>query len=500
MRSIRVIAVLLMVTVVAMAASAQVTVICPTNCPVTVVTWTPTAALVTSTPKPFASATNAPILSATPSQTPTQAEPTPTPENATVVPNSGARGYTTSPAELGYIAAQAQAGVEPYKSEVTNVLTYANRSWNYTVAPVTSCGGADTPAWQDDAGGTPILYGKALAYWLTGNAQYAADVKSILESIGTKVTSITTSDQQCRLNFGWSVPEMVAAADLIEDYWRGLTCTGTTTTVYGDTVTGSGSCKRLFQNWLVKNPYYIISYAAEDRVNNWAAAATTALAYIADYVQDRGDLQLTHRMPGAANVFYTPAQAYAHANQLALDRMNGYRVEGSGGCDAFSASLQNSQYAYVKSQITENGILPDELRRDEDFCNLPHYAAGKYENYPQVALGNNIQQCELMLRRGDSRCYDNVATNDIPAYTFVSGGKSFTTHLYAGRGSIERAINAIIVDAGTPWQHDEALKLAYRYYVTHYRLSAANVARWKSQFSAGAGCSQDVCLALAGVP
>jgi hypothetical protein len=166
----------------------------------------------------------------------------------------------------------------------------------------------------------------------------------------TEVKTISLDHTQCQLNFGWGTPELVAAADLIEDYWSTQTCTGPTSTLYTDTTIGSGNCKVLFQNWLVKNPYYIVSYAAENSKSNWGAAATNATAYIADYLWDRPEVRLIHRSPPQVNdgedTARTPSEAYAYANQLMFDRMNGYGVEygSSKSCDYLSGPQQSSQW------------------------------------------------------------------------------------------------------------------------------------------------------------
>ncbi|GIV82259.1 MAG: hypothetical protein KatS3mg051_1613 [Anaerolineae bacterium] len=67
----------------------------------------------------------------------------------------------------------------------------------------------------------------------------------------------------------------------------------------------------------------------------------------------------------------TPAEAYAHANQLALDRMNGYRVDyhSSVGCDFMSGDQQLPDFPPVKSQITEQG---HHLRRCAPRGSLQH--------------------------------------------------------------------------------------------------------------------------------
>jgi len=444
-----------------------------------------------------------PASESTPTASPTQArveaEPTQTPELELLSHTTGtSRGYLTTPQELTAIAKKAEQGIEPYQSAVNDAIRWADREWKYEFKAHENCSSADRPAWNDNGGGTPILYAKALAYHLTGDIRYAEEAKSILESIMTEVERIDDDNQRCRLVFGWGTPELVASADLIEDHWWNQTCTGPTGTQYTDTQIGTGNCKQLFQNWLAKNPYYIVSYSAESGKSNWGAAATNTIAYIADYLWDRPDIILVHRNPPLRNdgkdLMMTPSEAYAYANKLALDRMNGFGVEygSSTSCDYLSGSQQNSQWPPVKSQISELGIIPEDARREQD-CNIPAYN-GKYQNYPQIHLGNNIQQCELMLRRGDASCYDNIDNSDIPDYTFIGpDGISRTTHLYPGRGSIERAIKAIIVDSNTEWRHDSALEVAFRYYYVHHTLPGFE--QWAAQLNGQPDdCSQDVCF------
>jgi hypothetical protein len=409
------------------------------------------------------------------------------------------RGYQTTPQELAAVQQKADQGIEPYQSAVANVLDQAKRKWDYGMDAFETCKGADNPAWLDEEKGIARLYARALAYHLTGDSQYAQEVQEILQRIMTEVKQFDLKKQQCRLNLGWSTPELVAAADLLEEYWADHTCTGPTSTLYKQTTIGTGSCKALFQNWLIKNAYYVVSYTAEDAQSNWGAAGTNATAHVADYLADRPEVLIVHRRPKLQDseafdeITLTPAAAYAWANQMMLDRMNGYRVDlhSSNSCDYLQGKQQSSNWAPAKSQITENGIIPEDARREE-YCNVPKYN-GEYQNYPQVHLGNNIQQCELMLRRGDSACYDNVDQSDLPNYTFTgTDGKQKTTHLHPGRGSIERAIKAIIVDAKTQWKHDSALEMAYRYYYNHHTLPGFE--QWFAELDQPGGCDQDVCF------
>jgi hypothetical protein len=438
------------------------------------------------------------VVNNTPTLSPTQGllEPTQTPIPAPPLVKS--RGYLTTPQELALIASKANQGLDPYHNAVAVVIQWAEKEWNYEINAYETCATANEPRWSDNGGGIPILYAKALAYPLTGDTRYAEEVKNILERVMTEAKSISSKSQQCILNFGWSTPELVASADLIEEYWRNKDCTGPISTRHSDLRIDYGNCKILFQNWLVKNPYYIVSYAATSSKSNAGAAATNATAYIADYLWDRPDVLLVHRNPPQVNdgqiLKFTPSEAYAYANQLALDRMNGYGVEygSSFSCDVLHGEQQSSQWAPVKSQISQTGIIPEDARRQE-YCNISIYN-GEYQNYPQIHLGNNIQQCELMLRRGDSSCYDNVDISDIPNYTFVGpDGKPKTTHLYPGRGSIERAIKAIIIDSSTEWQHDSALEVAFRYYYLNHTLPGFEL--WATQLSRQTdNCGQDVCF------
>jgi hypothetical protein len=408
--------------------------------------------------------------------------------------SSSSRGYTTTPAELRAIAQKAKAGIEPYKSAVKEVIEWANRPLP-TVPTTVTCRDADDPQWIDDKG-VGVVYASAMAYHLTGDKAYARKVVKQIKQILKNVTSIPIDEQQCRLNFSWGIPELVASADLIEDFWRDKDCPGPVSAKLRNTTMRRGDCKVRFQNWLAKNAYHVVSLSAPAQ-SNWGAAAANATAYISDYLWDRSDVVLVHRHPprmlNGAKLKFSPAQAYDYANRLLKDRMNGNGVEhnGSTSCDFLTGSQQRGGSTPVKSQFSEKGIIPDDTRR-EQYCNVAIYN-GDYQNYPQLHISNTVQHCELMLRRGDRSCYNNVRNDDIPQYRFIGpDGKEKVTHLYPGRGSVERVINAVIVDSGTEWKHDAGLWVAYRYYVSNARLG--QVGQWKSELDRSGGCSQAVCF------
>lgn len=410
-----------------------------------------------------------------------------------VFASGDSRGYLTTPQELEAIAAKAEEGIEPYASAVEYVLHEADDDWDYDIDREEDCSNANRPRWLDNTRGIPIIYGSALAYHLTGDEDYAEKLVDILEDLMSEMESVSLDENRCRLTFSWGIPEIVASADLIEAYWQGRECRGPSSFINGENDIESGDCKILFQNWLAKNAYYLVSIAGEQRTNNWGAAATNAMAYIADYLWDRPDVVLINRLNDDGEVLkLSPAEAYRRANQIMFDRMNGYRYELNfeDSCDLLAGEQQNPDWEPIKSQITELGIIPDEARR-EAYCNIPLYDEA-YQNYPQLHLGLNIQQCELMLRRGDSSCYDNIVEEDMVFEYLSPEGESLRTTLYAGRGSIERGINAVIVDAGMEWRHDGALELAYRYYLSNSRFG--DVSSWFDELDRPSRCDQDLCF------
>ncbi len=468
----------------------------PTATPEDPGTETPTATLAPSaTPVPAETDTPAPSHTPDPART---EEPTPTAHPAP----AGSRGYLTTPGELAAIMAKADQGIEPHAAAVAELLKWAGKRWDYKLDATEKCKAAGDPKWMDEENGIPILYAKAMAYHLTGEARYAEEVAGILESIMSHIRTVDWEVQgrQCQLNFSWGIPELVGAADLVEGYWAERTCQGPASPAHDDQTIAAGPCKRLFQNWLAKL-YYGVSYTAAGSMNNWGVAATNACAHIADYLWDRPELRLVHRQPdevdGRTEIALSPAAAWSLARRTTLDRMNGYRVDyiQDKTCDDFANESGQHDPARppVKSQITERGIVPDDARRGE-FCNIERYN-GEYQGYPQLHVSLYVQHCELLWRRGDRACYDNVDLTDLPAYGFPNPNDTQvqqTTHLYPGRGSVERAIKALIVDSGTEWRHDAALAVAYHYYVTHSTLSG--IEAWPAQIDPAPRCWQDVCF------
>lgn len=418
---------------------------------------------------------------------------------------AGSRGYLTTPAELQQIALKAEEGLEPYHTGYKDVLDWANKDWRFTPEQIVTCPGADQPAWLDEFGGAAIVYANGLAYHLTGNPQYARRVKKILDILMQSVRDVAEGDdfpeRQCMLNLAWGIPEYLYAADLIDDFWADSTSVGPANYYPHDTLLTRGPSKKLFQNWLIKTAYYIVS--KNDLGNhNWGVAGSNLCLAIADYLWDRPEVIIHHRNPPWINdgepFYFHPDQAYHYIRKHVLDSMNGYTVSfwSRHSCDLLAKSDRNlpGLGPPVKGQITENGIVTQDARRQE-WCNITRYN-GEYQNYPQVHLDNLLAVAELLWRRGDDTVFTNIDTTDIPRFTYTDHrGNRYTTHLKPGRGSLRRALNAIIIDSQTPYKRGNGLWVAYRYYRFGQDTISADLQQWRKWLDFHARPSQGICFA-----
>ncbi|GAB4339968.1 MAG: hypothetical protein Kow0037_25490 [Calditrichia bacterium] len=418
---------------------------------------------------------------------------------------AGSRGYLTTPDELKIIAQKATQGVEPYRTAYKDVLIWADKEWNFSPEKIVECPGADEPAWLDEFGGASIVYAKALAYHLTGKKAYARQVKKILDRLMRSILDVAEGDdfpeRQCMLNLAWGIPEYLYAADLIEDFWANSTSVGPLNYYPHNTDLGKGPSKFLFQNWLVKTAYYIVS--KNDLGNhNWGVAGSNLCLAIADYLWDRPEVIIHHRNPpwinGGEPFFFHPDQAYQYVKKHLLDSMNGYTVSfwSRHSCDLLNKSDRNLPQLGppVKGQITENGIVTQDARRQE-WCNISRYN-GEYQNYPQVHLDNLIAAAELIWRRGDDTVFTNIDSTDIPNFSYSDHrGNRYTTHLKPGRGSLRRALNAIIIDSQTPYKRGNGLWVAYRFYLQKEKKITPDLAEWKKWLDRHARPSQGICFA-----
>ncbi len=363
------------------------------------------------------------------------------------------RGYLTTPSELQEIRSKAIEGIEPYKSSVEHAIAFAKGLWQWE-APSgrITCLASKSPAYLMK--GNTLIYAKALAYHLQENEQYAHQVMERITDL-LQITSFgepgnsLKPDRQCQLNLSWAIPGFIRAADLLENLhaWQ------------------ESDLKYEFQNWLAEIIYPTISFTAETSMSNWGAAATNACTYIADYLWDRPDLALVsyNRFDARKRTTArTPAEAYRHAIELALGRMNGMRSEASGGS---SRACDNDPM--TKSMIRPDGGIPDELRRGSTGCSGDRILEDDHSNmYSQTHLEGLIAQAELLLRRGDKSLYDNIR-NDNLVYDFESPeGNDYQVVLPRGRGSLKKAVLFILDNPSfqKPRALRSAAEVVHRYY------------------------------------
>ena len=376
------------------------------------------------------------------------------------------RGYLTTPQELRLIRRRADDGIEPYHSAMRQVLRIAGEHQEWEPLSVQeTCSSAHAPKYIETV--SLQAYARSLAYHLTGEAHYARevlqDIRRLLNvtSFGTPGNS-SKPDRQCQLNLSWWVPGFIRAADLLEDVpeWR------------------QSELKISFQDWLTEVIYPLISFSAEVSMSNWGSAATNCSAYITDYLWDRPDVLLvSYNRLSAAQPFTarSPAEAYGHATQLALGRMNGTRWEGEGGsssaCD-FAAD--------TKSMIRPDGGIPDELRRGSSSCAGSRILENDRSNmYSQTHLQHVLAHAELLWRRGDRRIYENIQQQALPLTYNDPAGKRLSLTLPAGRGSLRQALRFVLVAAFSPAPRalKSAAEIAYRYYRDPFLLAAVRDTR-----------------------
>ena len=376
------------------------------------------------------------------------------------------RGYLTTPQELREIKRKADAGIEPYRSAVADVVSFAKKEWEWQPPKgEQTCPSADDPVYLEM--GSQLAYAQALAYHLTSDAAFAthaiSGIRGILGISGFGEPGNTSKpDKQCQLNLSWWIPGFIHAADLLEDVpeWQ------------------NSSLKKPFQEWLANVVYPMISFTAEVSMSNWGAAATHCCAAIADYLHDRNDLNLVSYNRLSAPEPFTaraPAEAFEHANALALGRMNGTRWEGKGGsssaCD-FDPS--------AKSMIRPDGAIPDELRRGSTGCEGAAIEENDKSNmYSQTHLQQLIAHAELLLRRGDHRIYDNIQPEALRIEYYDPNGNPLAVELPAGRGSLLKAIEFVFQKSKNPVPRSlkSAGEVAYRYYKAPFILSAIEASR-----------------------
>ncbi len=326
------------------------------------------------------------------------------------------RGYLTTPQELMSIAEKAARNLQPYQAAVDAILSYAGDPDRWpkryqTIEGLQQCSKTRQPRYVFV--GSPLVYAKAMAYHLTGDSAYAAEVRARLLDLTDTYGyggEVYSGANQCILNLSWYMPGWIMAADLIEAY-------------PGWTVAD----KRQFQQWLAEEVYKKTAWSSRNRKNNWGSAGSATSAMVADYLWDS-----SYTLQGA-----TPAESYAEHKQKQIDRMN-TNWRGDSRCDIWG--------------IQPYGGIPDELMRGSSGCEAQWIADNDASwTYTMTFLQGIVMHAEMLLRRADNSIYENLMSS--------------------GAGSLSRAIHFIIdnpvkPDRSTHWKEGtkQLLEITYRYY------------------------------------
>lgn len=327
------------------------------------------------------------------------------------------RGYLTTPEELEEIAQKAEAGIEPYKTNVAEFLRFIGppEYWPYgdISGEVNVFDGSSSDPPHLSASAAKLVYGKAIAYYITGNEKYAKVARvRILDLIDT----YGFGGNQSILNLARGGTPYIYAADLLEPYlgW-------------------SLEDKRQFQTWLKDEMYPKVAWASRVRKNNWGVAGSLSAAVIADYLSDTG-WTLTEISPHFLTL--SLAEAYQQHNLQQIYRQSTEKL--------YKMDAKRSIWG-----IMPYGGIPEEIRRGSnpiDGLYLERIDSGG--DYTMTYIEHLTAHAEFLWRRGDSSLYDNIFAD--------------------GSGSLLQAIKFVIDNPikSHPWEASRrgALHIAYRYY------------------------------------
>jgi len=305
-------------------------------------------------------------------------------------------GFLTSTRELAELRDAVRDGsASPLRqSHVERLITLANEPWplGYVGKAYGTTVSYTSEGWErhhcvplDGSGSSRvlgeaglILYTKALAYNLTGNTNYAKEVRNRLmdftrasgfERVG-RYTNYSGGNE-CAFKVSSLMPLLIESATLLESYsgWH-------------------ASHKRDLQRWLAGVPYRLTSAIADTRKNNWGTAAAFASWAIAHYL---GDSDLSLRQHHPVSEVRTPWEA-KRAHLESQMRIIGTRWKGDSRCQRYGAQW--------------HGGFPDELRRGSTGC------SGEYlrrtdpsYDYQIKIVSHLIFHAEALKRHGDNELY-----------------------------------------------------------------------------------------------
>lgn len=319
---------------------------------------------------------------------------------ALAAPERG-KGFLVSVRDVQRIGEQARRGQYPQKRNADMLVRLANESWRYgsmagTFGTVRRGGSIyDKHCVKLSNAGTvrmlPIggnlIFAKAIAYNLTGNTNYAHDVRKILleftRSSGyNKVDGSVnyTGMNQCALDLNIFLPIMIDSAIMLES-WPGWTAAD----------------KYALQLWLSDVPYKTAAAIARSRKNNWGTAAAFAGWSIGHYLIGT-DLMLDETYPRSRRL--TPAHARI-SHMWSQMNMMGNEWRGDSLCAQFG--------------IQSDGGIPNELRRGSTGCDGDYLRTKDSSyNYQIMTISHMVYHAEAVRRHVNNELYNYKGSHQSP--------------------------------------------------------------------------------------
>jgi len=313
-------------------------------------------------------------------------------------------GILISDKELLEIKEKAKMGIEPYRSDVKDFLSFidslgkASEQWAPLQDEVIIVGRSSSDPIQLSSTGGKLVYGLAIAWHLTGEESYALKAKNLILDL-TSTYSYRNEEEkkfhwgaQGILNLARGGTPYIYAADLLEGWGK-----------------WTAADKLKYQAWLRDVMYSKVAWASRYRKNNWGTAGSFSAALIAYYLMDQPEWRLEEISPKAQKL--TPKEAFAAHNAYQLGRQ---RTTKNWKLDA-KVDLWG---------ILPNGAIPEEIRRGNDPINGDHLPSdGSGTHYTMTYIEHLTAHAEFLSRLGDNSIYENIEKDGsgslLKAYLFV---------------------------------------------------------------------------------
>lgn len=325
-------------------------------------------------------------------------------------------GILVSPKELLEIKEKADMGIEPYRTNVIEFLSFINdlnkasAQWEDLPEEVKIVGRSSSDPIQLSSTGGKLVYGLAIAWHLTGDESYAIKAKKLILDLTSTYNYQNEEEKEFHwgaqgiLNLSRGGTPYIYAADLLEGWAK-----------------WTPADKLKYQVWLKDVMYPKVAWASRYRKNNWGVAGSFSAALIAYYLMDHTEWSLEEISPEVIRL--SPKEAFVAHNRLQIGRQ---KTTKEWKLDA-KVGLWG---------ILSNGAIPEEIRRGDDPIDGDHLPSdGSGTHYTMTYIEHLTAHAEFLHRLGDNTIYDNIEKDGsgslLKAYHFVidnpKGSHCFTS-------------------------------------------------------------------------